>query len=739
MSGGGMSCATGGESRYAGYYDIDWEPADPQLRGKVLLPVLSGEYYEVLARHELQVRAREGEFLLDYSNRCFPLAPDSIEGWIGKGSPDASKEEARAKHELAKLNADVVALDRLLHEQHYLLVSWRQADSRLNYRRFFNVPDLAGLREEDEKVFEAAHQLIRRWTQNGWIDGLRVDHPDGLYDPGQYLERLRQLAPKAWIVAEKILLSGESIPDSWPISGTTGYDFLNEVAALFVDPKGEMPFTHSYVAFTGETPDYTAVVIEKKRHVLNTMFTAEVKRLTWLLAQIASEHEKSKSFIPDELSAVIVEWAAALPVYRTYVQSATGANEADIARIERTTEAAKKQRPGISPVLFDLVRDVLLLRMRGDKESQFVGAFQQLTGPAMAKGMEDTACYCFNRLIALNEVGGDPGTFGQDTGRFHEKCRQRLESWPDSMLTTSTHDTKRSEDVRARICLLSEIPERWFATVQAWSAMTERYRHQGQPDRNMEYFYYQTLVGAWPITAERVLPYMEKAACESQQFTAWNHRNPGYDRALRHYVAASLEDTEFTRAVAEFVASLEEAGKVNSLAQTLIKLTAPGVPDIYQGCESWDWSLVDPDNRRPVDFEYRGRLLSEADKFSAQEVWQRRETGLPKLWMIRRTLAFRRQHPDVFGASAGYQPLQGRGSEAEHVVGFMRGHAAIVVAPRLVLRLNGNWGDTVLELPDGDWWNKLTEEGVMIKPTTVASLLRNFPVALLVRKERRNA
>jgi (1->4)-alpha-D-glucan 1-alpha-D-glucosylmutase len=726
----------GHESRYAAYFDIEWEPQDTELQGKVLLPVLADEYDDVLRRNELQIRAQEGDMLLYYGRRCFPLAPETLpKGMVANGGEAGVSSEG----ELLELNRNLPLLDRLIRRQHYLLVSWRQGDDRLNYRRFFNVSDLAGLRMEEEEVFEAAHELVRRWVRNGWIDGLRVDHPDGLRDPGQYLERLRSLAPNAWIIVEKILQPGESLRDSWPVNGSTGYDFLNQVTLLFVEPKGEEAFTSFYAEFTGQPVDYSKIVLEKKRFMLKTMFATEVKRLTGLLSRMAKQHDQFRGFKPDDLTTVIVEWMATLPVYRTFVQPERGeATEADLIQIEWTTEAIKRQQR-MDPALLDWLRDLLSLRLRGSLEIQFMSWFQQLTGSVMAKGMEDTACYCFNRLISLNEVGTNPGMFGQKEQKFHESCQQRFKNWPYSMLATSTHDTKRGEDVRARISVLSEIPERWFATVRKWAVMTKQFKQGSCPDRNLEYFFYQTLVGAWPLTAERALIYMEKASRESQQFTSWNHPNESYDRALRYFVTAALEDAEFVRAVAEFVQSLQEAAQVNSLAQTLMKLTSPGVPDIYQGSELWDGSLVDPDNRRPVDFKQRRQLLSQADKYPAPEIWQRRETGLPKLWMIRKVLRFRQRHPEFFDANAGYAPVPARGGAANHVVAFMRGNAVITVVPRLVLGLNGNWGDTVLDLPEGNWRNELTGEDIFGYPATVASLLRNFPVAVLTRKEAGNA
>jgi (1->4)-alpha-D-glucan 1-alpha-D-glucosylmutase len=351
----------------------------------------------------------------------------------------------------------------------------------------------------------------------------------------------------------------------------------------------------------------------------------------------------------------------------------------------------------------------------------------------MAKGAEDTAFYRFNRLVSLNEVGGDPGRFGVSVEEFHRSCEEQQRRWPHTMLASSTHDTKRSEDVRARINLLSEMPGTWAAAVRRWSAMNEKHRRNGLPDRNAEHRFYQMLVGTWPLSVERALAYLDKAACEAKQHTRWTQRNPAYDQAAREYVAATMQDAEFMNDLEAFVAPLRELGFINSLAQTLIKLTAPGVPDIYQGTELWDFSLVDPDNRRPVDFATRRRVLTELESLSAEQVWLRRDSGLPKLWLIWRTLALRRRQPQPFEAE--YKPLAARGAKATHVVAFSRGDEIVTVAPRLVIGLAGDWSDTTLELPRGEWRNALSGKTAGNGACRLADLLRTFPVALLARKD----
>lgn len=715
----------GRSSEFAHYFDIDWRTPDPRLRDKVLVPVLGDYYGRILERGELKLVHEQGEFLLAYHEHRFPLSSHTM--------PVSSEPIPQL---LAYLNADPTQLDAVIQKQHYRLAGWRHGNAELNYRRFFDVSALAGLRVEDQDVFGAVHALVLRWYGQGWIDGFRVDHPDGLHDPTEYFERLRAAAPRAWIVAEKILQPGEMMPEDWPVAGTTGYEFIRRVTGLFIDPEGEKPLTDIYAEFTGEPTDYGVVVREKQRLVLRDLLEAEVNWLTRLLVRIAANYWRYRDFAEADLREALIEVTTRLPVYCTYVQAHLGrVPDADAAVISETIAWTRQRRRDLPPEVFDFIGDLLLLRLRGDTEHEFVMRFQQLTGPTMAKGAEDTACYCFNRLIALNAVGGDPSRFAMSPDFFHERCARALRRWPHSMLTTSTHDTKRAGDVRMRICLLSEIPQKWSAAVVQWSAMNEKHRRGTWPDRNLEYFYYQTLVGAWPLTPERALAVVEKASREAKQHTSWTRPNPAYDAALREFVTGTLGDQEFVASLERFVAPLGEPGQVNSLAQTLLKLTTPGVPDIYQGNELWDLSLVDPDNRRPVDFETRKRLLAEAKQLSVEQVWQRRDEGLPKLWLIQKTLQFRHRHPGVFEADGSYEPLHAQGRKAAHVVAFARTGRAITIVPRLVVGLANDWADTRLRLPDGEWLNQFTGENVTGGERALAGLLRQFPVALLSRKD----
>lgn len=717
----------GPASRFADYFDIDWEaPAHP---GKVLVPVLGDDYERVLQQGELRLASEDGAPVLCYYEHRFPVAP----GTLPAEAAEASQWE--------RLNTDFRALDALLARQHYRLVHWRRGDAELNYRRFFNITTLAGVRVEDPRVFRDTHARLLEWHRRGWLDGLRIDHPDGLRDPLEYFQRLRAAAPGAWIVVEKVLEPGEALPRHWPVAGTTGYDFLNVLLGVFLAPAGELPLTRFYAEFTGEPTDFAALLREKKRLVLRERLAAEVSRLARLLEELRPADAAACAWTREQLRAAIIEVAACFPVYRSYLRpGAEPVHETDAAYIVQALDEARRERPDLPGDLFEHLRRLLLEPVAPDppagraSPADFILRFQQLTGPAMAKGLEDTAGYCFNRFVALNEVGGDPSRFGLSVEAFHRTCAQTLARWPDTMLATSTHDTKRSEDVRARLALLSEMPDAWTAAVRRWSAHNAPHRRGGWPDRNAEYLFYQTLVGAWPLSVARALAYMEKAVREASQHTTWTSPNAAYEAAVKHFITATLADTDFTQDLQAFVAPLIQPGHINSLAQTLLKLTAPGVPDIYQGTELWDLSLVDPDNRRPVDFVLRRRWLAELPHLSVEAIWRRRAEGLPKLWVIRQTLAVRRRHPEWFGAGGAYQPLRVAGRKARHLVAFARAGQVITLAPRLPLGLGGDWAATTVTLPPGDWLNALTGERVVGGIQPVADLLKRFPVALLSRE-----
>jgi (1->4)-alpha-D-glucan 1-alpha-D-glucosylmutase len=757
----------GPSSRYAAYFDVDWDPPQERFRNTVVLPILGDHYGRVLEAGELKLVRRTGSFEVGYFEHRMPVSPRSLDTLLGEaaercGSPELAflaeslsrlplatatdrasvalrhrdkevvraqlarlfqeqPEVARAVDEaVAETNRDPDRLDALLSRQNYRPAFWRTAGRELDYRRFFDVHTLAGLRTEDERVFADTHALVLDWVRRGVLDGLRIDHPDGLRDPEQYFERLRAAAPDAWIVVEKILEPGERLPESWPVDGTTGYDFLNLVGGLFVDPEGERPLTELYAELTGVSSgcaDYPELVWQKKHLVLEELLAAEVNRVAEVFLQVCERHRCYRDFMRNELRAAVREVAACFPVYRSYVRAEAGKlTTEDEKHITDAIEVARARRADLPSDLFDFFRDLLLLKVRGPVESELVMRFQQLTGPAMAKGVEDTAFYNFHRLVALNEVGGDPGRFGISPEEVH---RGLSESWPRAMLATSTHDTKRSEDVRARLALLSEIPDRWAEFVRRCFGRFS--------DPNAEYLLYQTLIGAWPIETERVVAYMEKAAREAKGATAWTRTDPEYEDALRSFVESVLADREFVADLEAFVAPLVEPGRINSLAQTLIKLTAPGVPDVYQGTELWSLALVDPDNRRPVDYEERRRLLKDLAGVPApEEILARMDQGLPKLWVIRQALRLGDR------LQGSYAPLPAKGERAGHVFAFSRGDEGVAVVPRLVIGLGGSWGDTSLDLPPGRWHNELTGEGIGGE-VRLADLFRRFPVALLSR------
>ena len=705
----------GRTSKFANHFDINWESSDPKLRGKILAPILGDSYKKILERGELKIGKENDEFILCYFENKFPLMPNSI--------PQNCS--------IKQINSNRVALDELIQKQNYLLAFRRDGDSKLNYRRFFAVSTLAAIRVEDENIFNDVHALLRKWIERGWLDGLRVDHPDGLRDPENYLRRLRSLAPDLWIVVEKILQPREPLPDSWPVQGTTGYDFLNQVNGLFINPASEKNLTDFYSEFTGEQADSRKLVQEKKKLVLKTLFTTEVNRLTELLVEIAARHPAYKNFPREQLREALIEFAASFPIYRTYIRASENfVSAADYHFVNEAVAKAKKLRADLASELFDFLSGIMLLLFHGKLENEFVARFQQLTGPVMAKGVEDTVFYCLNRFASINEVGGNPEKFGVSVEEFHKFCGELKTRWPNSMLCSSTHDTKKSEDVRARMNLLSKIPNEWRETVLRWSKMNECHRKKNFPDRNMEYLFYQTLVGAWPILLERILAFMEKASCEAKRHTDWNERNSEYDSALKNFVTAALNEENFKNDLEKFVGSLAEAAQINSLAQTLIKLTAPGAPDIYQGNEIWDLSLVDPDNRRPVDFETRKQLLAEIKNLSAEKIWKRRDEGLPKLFLIQKVLQLRARRPEIFVGN--YEPLFVRGEETDRVFGFILGAETISIVPRFTIESKNNWNDSALKLPSGNWRNEFTEEN-FVGEITVAELFKKFPVAFLLK------
>jgi (1->4)-alpha-D-glucan 1-alpha-D-glucosylmutase len=772
----------GPASLYAAYFDVDWDSPEQRLLNAVLLPVLGDHYGKVLEARGFSLHREAASFTIHYGEHRFPVAPRSLDTLLDDAArrcrsdtlaflADAFSElplptatdlaSVRRRHrdkevlwtQLARLcseepavasaidsvvceiSRDPTAMHALLERQNYRLAFWRAASRDLGYRRFFDVNTLAGLRTEREEVFQETHALILRWLAEGVLDGLRVDHPDGLRDPEQYFQRLREAGPDSWIIAEKILQPGELLPASWPVAGTTGYDFLNRVGGLFVDPDGEKAFTDFYVVFTGEPADYPALVRAKKLLVLRELLGSDVRRLTNLLVEICESRPRYRDYTRHDLQQAVEELVANFAVYRTYVRAETGQiSQRDAGTIAAAVEAAERARPDLDARLLDFLGALLALQISGPRESEWVMRFQQLTGPVMAKAVEDTAFYCFNRFASLNEVGGSPERFGVSVAEFHQACVEAQQRWPLAMLATSTHDTKRSGDVRARLALLSEIPAEWSDAVRGWSARNERYRRNEWPDRSMEYLLYQTLVGAWPINEVRLAGFAHKASREAKMHTSWRKPNAAYDEALRAFISGIFHDAEFQAALESFVRPLILPGRVNSLAQTLIQLTAPGIPDLYQGSELWDLSLVDPDNRSAVDYTHRRKLLADLDKLSVHEIWARLEEGLPKLWVIRQALSLRKKLSANFGWNGRFRPLEAEGAKARQIVAFTRGEQIATIVPRLILRLQGDWGDTTVELPEGHWQNTLSGEQVTGGRVRAAHVLKEFPVALLSKQ-----
>lgn len=789
----------GPSSPWAAFFDVDWESSEDRWPNKVLLPVLGDHYGRVLEAGELRLAQADGAFTLHYHEHSFPIDPASLAGLLTAAAEACGSEllgfiadscarlprptvtghrtvnrrhrdkmviqqllarlcrhapapeqqsdrpltpRAAIAAEVARLNRDPDALDSLLDSQNYRPSLWRTAGRDLGYRRFFDINSLAGLRIENEEVFTATHALPLAWVREGSVQGLRIDHPDGLRDPAEYCRRLREQCPEALIWLEKILEPGEELPPDWPVNGTTGYDFINLVGGLLVDPAGESELTGFYREFTGESDDFPALTKECKRQVITELLGSELNRLTSLLVAICERHRRHRDYTRHELHEALRQLAANFPVYRSYVsirpatKGKTGktrrlASKMDRHYIRQAVAAAVAGNPELDPELLRFLGKILGLEIDGELEGELALRFQQFTGPAMAKGVEDTAFYRYHRLLCLNEVGGDPGRFGVPPAEFHRRAAEALARRPLSMLAGSTHDTKRGEDCRARLALLSEIPARWRRLVASWSRRHKKYRRDGLPEANVEYFIYQTLVGAWPLAKERLTPYLEKALREAKLRTSWTRPDLGYEKAVREFALALLADDRFRAELDEFLIPLIPAGRINGLSQTLLRLVYPGVPDIYQGSELWDLSLVDPDNRRPVDFAHRQRLLAQLPKLSPEQIMARMDEGLPKLWLLRQGLHLRGRRSELFGPRGGYRPLNATGKKAEHLVACLRGEAVIALAPRLVLGLRGSWRDTRLTLPSGSWHNLLTGEDFAGGPRRVAELLGCFPVALL--------
>jgi (1->4)-alpha-D-glucan 1-alpha-D-glucosylmutase len=772
----------GPSSRYASWFDVDWNSAEVKLQNKVLIPVLGEQYGRALSANQIAIHYESESFQVRYMDHRFPLAPRSLalplalaaksinapmlnfvaDSLARLPSPDptdldllAARHRDKAilyelllrlsteqpevasaiQRAVNEINKNIDTLDTLLNLQSYRLAYWRTADQELGYRRFFDINSLIGVRVERSHVFHATHYRIIEWLRDGVLDGVRVDHPDGLRDPEQYFARLRAGAPAAWILAEKILGPHESLRPTWPIAGTTGYDFLNMCNGLLVYGEGLSELTSIYETFTGQTESFESLVHAKKLAVAQESLGSDVNRLAQLFVEICENNRDRRDYTRAEIRRAIREVAACFSVYRSYVvPDREQITDEDRSEIENAVALAKTQRTDIDPDLFDFIGSVLSLRTCGTLETEFLLRFQQFTSPVMAKGVEDTAFYCFNRMIGLNEVGAAPNSNGNTIDQFHDYCARMQAQHPLAMTSLSTHDTKRSDDIRARLAVLTETPTRMRAAFHRWSRRNRSFKTQGFPDQNTEYFLYQTLIGAWPISKDRLVAYMEKAVREAKQQTSWTHQNKEFEDALKSFIERILESAEFLSELERFVAQVLLPGRVNSLSQTLLKCVCPGVPDTYQGSELWDLRLVDPDNRGPVDYEIRRSMLAELKAgLAVEEIMKRMESGLPKMWLIHQALKLRRERPQWFDERSSYASLPTDGVKSMHVIAFLRADSVVAIAPRWNVRLGGGFGSTTVQVPDGNWRNQLTGEAVNGGRVRVQSLLQRFPVALLVK------
>jgi len=758
----------GSRSPYASYFDIEWNPAASELKGRVLLPILEAGYGDVLHRGDLKLGFEGGSLYLGYFDRKLPLEPRSAKAVMESlASPiDHSLEELNGT---PGVPASFDRLHELLENQHYRLAHWKTAFDEINYRRFFDVNDLGSLRMEDPRVFTATHKLILELIARGFVTGLRIDHPDGLLDPGGYFEVLARAisvlpgteripsSDPFYVVAEKILSRGEVLPDDWQIAGTTGYGFLNAVNGLFVDSGGEATMRSLYVRLTGRPTPYEDVVADSKRLVMHSSLASEVGVLATRLKSIAAADRTTRDFTLNTLRRAIVEVIASLPVYRTYINR-MGFSAADRQIVDLAIDRARQGNPILADAAFLFLRGVLLAEdgdtgARVDLYRQFAMKFQQLSAPVQAKGIEDTCFYRYNLLLSLNEVGGDPGTFGVSAEEFHEGNRVRLERWPREMIATATHDTKRGEDARARLNVLTEMTAEWLEAVASWRGSNASHRtavdREMAPDANDEYLFYQTLLGAWPaeaagapIPAEappafvaRVHVQMQKAIKEAKTHTSWLNQNTAYEDAVSRFVTSTLEGPSapaFLEAFVPFARRVARAGMVNALSQLILKITSPGIPDFYQGTELWHLDMADPDNRRPVDFSCRAVTLEglmpwiqrtepQDGRSDAEDEIAERETflrmllanwpdGRLKMFLMACAQRFRRREAALF-LNGEYLPLRTEGTDADRLVAFARcqgDHAALVVVPRLAsekaLAHSGSgagdeWGDSSVVLP----------------------------------------
>ncbi|MEO6872029.1 MAG: malto-oligosyltrehalose synthase, partial [Chthoniobacterales bacterium] len=795
----------GPSSPYARYFDIDWRSLKSDLRDKVLIPVLGDQFGRVLERGELQVQYDAGRFFLKYFEHEYPIAPGTYRHILQialeqlaehkeedfyaelqsiltaleylprrtEKDPERIAERTREKEiikrrlerraqeaplvqeaiekALAIINGtpgdprSFDVLDALLSDQAYRLAFWRVAAEEINYRRFFDVNDLAAIRVELPEVFDEAHRLLLELVKEGAVTGLRIDHPDGLYLPNEYFEKLQACAAEAmgvklpndgratYLVVEKILSGNEQLRTDWPVHGTTGYDFMNDVIGVLVDASAERAITAAFDKFIGHSLHFGHLVYAKKRLVMRLSLANDVNVLGAMFDRLSEENRWYRDYTLDVLTLAVREVIACFPVYRTYITPAGKVSDADRTVIQRAVAAAKRRNPAIEESVFNFLRDILLFRFPENldekqraEHAHFVLKFQQVTGPIMAKGLEDTAFYIYNRLVALNEVGGEPERFGLSAEGFHQRNAERQTQWPATMLSTSTHDTKRSEDVRARMAAISEIAQTWRRSLGKWRTVNRRAKRRiddaDAPDGNEEYLLYQTLLGSWPLEpwrelsddarreyVGRIQQYMAKAMKEAKVNTSWVQPNEEWDSAVAEFVERILSPAPQNKFLDSFLPVAEEVariGAINALSQVLLKLTSPGVPDFYQGNEVWDFSLVDPDNRRPVDYEKRRGMLESLGEAAPEDLLGNWADGRIKLFLTQRLLVFRRENPELF-LRGSYEPLAVSGTFAESCIAFARRweeKQIIVLAPRLVARvgvppIGELWKETAVQLP----------------------------------------
>ena len=810
----------GQDSTYAGWFDIDWDPDQRYLHDKLLVPALGSQYGAVLESGQLVLKfdTTEGSFAVwAYDTHKLPVCPLHYNRILGSTHPDlerlgnsfaglpewrpqVARRARELKLELAALAVNWTDIREAIEaavaringtpgqletwsELHSLigLQSWRVAHFRvaaddINYRRFFNINDLAGLRMELPEVFEHTHGFVLSLLSSGTLDGLRIDHIDGLLDPKGYLRRLREKAgPDFYLIVEKILAAHEALRPDWPVQGTTGYEFANLVLGILIEPAGEQGFDQAYRSFAGERRSFPQIVHACKLRIMADEMASELNALAREAARVARQNPRTTDFTRNILSSALREVLACFPVYRTYIDLNDAPTADDRRDLDWALAQARKNEPEIDASVFDFVGALISGDLVAQPRSGFsrhkalrcAMKLQQYSGPVMAKSLEDTAFYRYNRFIAINEVGGQPDRFGISLAAFHRANARRAEHWPDTMLCTSTHDTKRGEDTRARLAVLSEIPEEWTRSVEAWSRILRARRGDANgdapPDRNEEYLFYQMLVGSWPIEllklgegaalkiyTERIKVALTKSLREAKTHTTWAAPNAAYESAMLSFADLALDPEHsgsFLSAFLPFVERVARWGAHNTLVQTVLKLTLPGVPDIYQGAELWDFSLVDPDNRHAVDYGQRAKCLEElgemlqakgsADLAPLLSNWQ---DGRFKMAVIAALLTFRRDNPDIF-ASGGYQPVLAEGEEADEVCAFLRscGTGSMLVATsRFPTRREKAAGPKAhLNLPpalSGRRWRNLLsrEEGESLSPKLATAELLQIPAAVLV-------